>query len=100
MSDRTRGGSHDEPPQLHIWDDEGRQASVGTVAEDGAEWELVVLLEPVAGDLFRGRLSFRNGEERHDTAPVLVEESAEAVVRRAADLPAALLRQLLVSARD
>jgi len=59
----------------------------------------VVLLEPDAGRLFRGSLSFRRGEDRFDTAPVLVEESAEAVVRRAAELPTAMLRQLLASAR-
>lgn len=101
MSDGRRGGSRDDDPrrQLRMWDDEDRMAAIGTLSEDGTEWEMVVLLEPLAGDLFRGRLSFRSGEDRHDTAPVLVEDSAEAVVRRAAELPAAMLRQLLASAR-
>ncbi len=101
MTDRRRP----EPPedgrgsQLRMWDDQRRETAIGTLAEDGTEWEMVVLLEPVAGDLFRGRLSFRRGDARHDTAPVLVEESAEAVVRRAGALPTAMLRQLLASAR-
>lgn len=100
MSER-RGGPRngDRRPQLQIWDDEGRETVIGTLSEDGTEWEMYVTLEPVADDLFRGRLSFRHGEVRHDTAPVLVESSAEAVVRRAAELPSAMLRQLLVSAR-
>lgn len=82
-----------------MWDDERRERAIGTLTDRDEEWEMVVLLEPASGDLFRGSLSFRRGGERFDTAPVLVEESAEAVVRRAAELPTALLLQLLASAR-
>lgn len=101
MSRRKRGDTGDggRRPQLQMWDDEGRETAIGTLSEDGIEWALFVTLEPVAGDLVRGRLSFRDGDDRHDTAPVLVERSAEAVMRRAAALPKATLRQLLGSAR-
>ena len=102
MSDR-RGTEPPEEPggtQLRMWDEERREAPVGTLVDEDAEWTVIVQLEPVAGDLFRGRLSFRSEEERHDTAPVLVEESAAAVVRRAGELPTAMLRQLLASARS
>lgn len=100
MTDR-RGdpGEEERKRQLQIWGDDRRETAIGTLTEDDAKWEMVVLLEPVAGDLFRGRLSFRRGEDRHDTAPVLVEETAEAVVRRATELPTAMLRQLFASAR-
>lgn len=97
---RRRGRDGDPRPQLHIFGEEGRERAIGSLTEQGAEWHLVVILEQAATDLVRGRLSFRHGEERYDTAPVLVEDSAEAVVRRAAELPASMLRQLFVSARD
>lgn len=92
--------SGEERPQLQIWDDEDRETAIGTLVEDDVEWELVVVLEPMDGDLFRGRLSFRNGEERYDTAPVLVEDSPDGVVRRAGELPRSMLRQFLLSTRD
>ena len=101
MSERRRGeaGEEDQRRQLRMWDDEARETAIGTLLEAGTEWALFVTLEPVATDLVRGSLSFRNGVDRHDTAAVLVESSAEAVVRRAAGLPEAVLRQLLGSAR-
>lgn len=82
-----------------MWDDERRERAIGTLTDRDEEWEMVLLLEPASGDLYRGSLSFRRGEERVDTAAVLVEESVEAVLRRAAELPSAMLRQLLASAR-
>ncbi|MFQ5679755.1 MAG: hypothetical protein ACE5HP_09905 [Gemmatimonadota bacterium] len=101
MNGRSTNGSRDDAdvPQLQMWDDEGRNRPIGTIQEDGVEWELGVILEPVSSDLVRGRLSFRSGEERYVTAPVLVEESTAAVIRRAEELPGAMVRQLLASAR-
>lgn len=101
MSPRHSNGSGHDPrrPQLQIWDDGGLDTAIGTFSDDGTEWELCVILEPMASDLVRGRLSFRSGEQRYDTAPILVEESAEAVVRRATELPRAMLRQLFLSAK-
>lgn len=102
MSDRRGGGRGDgqgRRPQLHIWDDGGRETAIGTLTEDGTEWEMLVILEPASADLVRGRLSFRHGDERYDTAPVLVENSSEEVVHRATQLPGSLLRQLFLSAR-
>ncbi|MGH7541247.1 MAG: hypothetical protein ACRELC_09630 [Gemmatimonadota bacterium] len=86
-------------PQLQIWDDEARETAIGVFEESGVRWSLVVIVEPIAGDLVRGRLSFRSGEERYDTAPVLLEETAARVVQRAVELPRALVRQLFLSAR-
>lgn len=94
------GTGEGEVPQLQIWDDESREADLGTLEDGGEPWQVRVVLERVGPDLVRGRLSFRRGEARHDTAPVLVEETAEEVVRRAADLPSSMLHQLLLSARD
>ncbi len=85
--------------QVHIWDG-GREAAVGTVEDEEGEWSAVVVIEAEAEDLARGRLSFRLGDARYDTAPIIVEESAEAVVERAAELPASMLRQLLMAARE
>lgn len=100
MKRRRRGPDDGEPrPQLQIWDEEGRETAIGLFDDGEAEWNLLVVFEPISGDLFRGRLSFRAGEERYDTAPVLVEDSAEGVVRRATELPHSMLRQLLLSAR-
>lgn len=90
----------DEPrPQLQMWDDEERETAIGTLEDGGVRWNTLVVVEPVSGDLVRGRLSFRCGEQRFDTAPVILEETAARVVQRAAELPAAMLRQLFTSAR-
>lgn len=95
--DEGKGGAR---PQLQIWDDAERETAIGTLDDDGESWNLLVVVEPVAGDLVRGRLSFRRGEARHDTAPVLLEETAARVVQRATELPRAMLRQLLLSAKS
>lgn len=83
-----------------MWDDDAWETAIGVLNEDEEAWDLVVLVESVGTDLVRGRLSFRRGTERFDTAAVVVEESAEAVVRRATQLPESMLRQLLHSARE
>lgn len=99
MTERDPGPG-ETPPQLHIWDAEEREVHVGSVRlEEEGEWSLHVVLEKAGPDLVRGRLCFRRAAERHETAPILVEESEDAVVRRAAALPAAMLRQFLISLR-
>jgi len=101
MSGKQNGnGTRELRPQIQIWDDEGREAAVGLFDDGEAEWNLLVVFETVTRELVSGRLSFRNGDERYDTAPVLVEDTPAAVVRRATQLPHAMLRQLLVSARN
>jgi len=98
---QVNGGGEDEArPQLQMWDDSDREQAIGTLEDGGVQWRLFVVLEQVAGDLVRGRFSFRYGDQRYDTAPVILEETAARVVQRAAELPKAMLRQLLVSARD
>ncbi len=100
MSGSGNGAGEDASRrQLHIWDEEERDTSIGTLEDDGDYWQMHVIVEPVSGDLVRGRLSFRSGSERYDTAPVLLEETAARVVQRAAELPQAMLRQLFLSAR-
>ncbi|MFQ5746963.1 MAG: hypothetical protein ACE5HF_07045 [Gemmatimonadota bacterium] len=94
MTDGDRG---DDPPQLHIWDASAREVEARSLADEGGAWAVVVLVERAAPDLFRGRLSFRRGEDRLDTEPVLVEESEAALLARAAELPASTLRQFLRS---
>ena len=85
--------------QLQIWTDEV-EAEIGCLQEAGEAWRLHVVVEPVRSDLFHGRISFRSGEERFDTAPILVEETREAVIERAGDLPGSTLSQLLLSVRS
>ena len=90
----------DSRPQLQIFDDAARETAIGSILEGETQWSLIVIVEPIARDLVRGRLSFRHGEERYDTAPVLVEETAGSVVQRAMELPKGMLRQLLLSVRS
>ncbi len=100
MAKRTNGsGGNGAPrrPQMQMWEDETRETSIGRFENEGVMWDLHVLIEPVTGDLVHGRLSFRAGEERYDTAPLLVEETAEDVVRQATEFPRSMLRQLLIS---
>jgi len=94
------GGEDDARPQLQMWDDADREQAIGKIEDGGVQWQLFVVLEQVAGDLVRGRLSFRYGEQRYDTAPVILEETVARVVRRAEELPKGMVRQLLSSARD
>lgn len=100
MNGQPRDPGEQGPRQLHIWDATTREVQVGSLTFGDAEWTLHVVLERAAPDLCRGRLSFRQGEERCDTAAVIVEESEEAVVRRASSFPPSMLRQFLASVRD
>ncbi len=103
MSDRS--GRSGDPPQLHIWDETIREFEMGTladegVADEGGRWTVVVMSERAAVDLCRGRISFRRDEERYDTDAILLEENEQEMVKRATELPASTLRQLLAALRS
>lgn len=89
----------DLPPQLHIFDGAERELDVGTLLSADEVWALYVVLERTSSDLFRGRISFRRDDERYDTDPIVLGETEEALVVRAGELPASMLRQLLDSLR-
>ncbi len=89
----------DKPPQLHIWDAAAREFELGALVDGDETWELFVLSERTSSDLCRGRISFRRDDERYDTDAILVEESEKELLRRAGELPASMLRQLLTSLR-
>lgn len=95
----SANGSGAKPPQLHIFDAAAREFDVGTLMSGDERWALHVVLERTSSDLFRGRISFRRDEERYDTQPIVLGETEEAVVERASELPASMLRQLLDSLR-
>lgn len=97
--DENGDGQDDGAPQLQIWDSDASSTAVGVLDEDGDEWEIQIVVERVASDLFRGRLVFSSEKESFATAPVLLEESEEEVVRRATRLPESMIRQFFVSAR-
>jgi len=86
-----------EPPQLQIWETATREFEIGTLHDDEETWSLIVVAERSTADLCRGRISFRRGEERYDTDSILLEETEEELVRRAAELPASTLRQFLTA---
>lgn len=92
-------GDTKDRPQLQMFDEEERETAIGTLDDGEDHWHTLVVVEPLGGDLVRGRLSFRSGQERYDTAPVILEETAARVVQRAAELPRAMVRQLFLSAR-
>lgn len=94
------GTGNGKPPQLHIFDATTREFEVGTLMSGEERWGLHVVLERTSADLFRGRISFRRDEERYDTDPIVLGETEDAVVARATELPASMLRQLLDSLRD
>ena len=89
-----------DPPQLHIFDAAAREIELGSLVDGDDSWHLWVIVERTSADLCRGRISFRTEDERHDTDAILVEESERDILDRAADLPASMLRQLLVSIRE
>ena len=93
-------GAHPGPKQLQIWDTASRELTIGELREGKNLWDVYVVVERARGDLYRGRISFRDGATRHDTVPILVEESETAVVKRATELPRSMLLQLLTSLRD
>ncbi len=88
------------PRQLQMWESETRELTIGELRDGDITWEMMVVVERAAADLFRGRISFRDGSDRHDTAAILVEESEADVVRRATELPRSMLMQLLMAVRD
>ncbi|MCL7962354.1 MAG: hypothetical protein M8860_05830 [marine benthic group bacterium] len=89
-----------DPPQLHIFDAAAREVELGSLVDGEDSWQLWVIVERTSTDLCRGRISFRSDEERYDTDAILVEESERDVLDRAQDLPASMLRQLLLSIRE
>lgn len=91
------GGSR---PQLRMWGGDVEEISLGTLEDSDGPWELYLLVERASRELVRGKISFRQGDRRLDTAPVLVEESEQAVIDRARSMPDSMLRQFLVSVRD
>lgn len=90
----------DGESQLQIWESASRRQQLGQLRSDGVDWEVHLVVEKASRELFRGRLAFRRGDEHFLTAPVLVEESEEEVVRRAGELPDSMLEQFLTSVRD
>jgi hypothetical protein len=98
------GGNGDDggsgPKQLQIWDTASHELTIGEISEGKDLWEVYVVVEVATGDLYRGRISFRDGATHYDTVPILVEESEAAVVKRATELPRSMLLQLLTSLRD
>lgn len=99
MSRDDKESSGGDRPQLHMWDADDEELELGTLEADDGDWTLHLLVERPERDLFRGRLSFRQGDARHDTAPILVEESEEEILRKARELTTEMLRQLLASAQ-
>ena len=95
MSEDRRDGES----QLQIWETAARRQELGELRSGGVEWEVHLVVEKASSDLFRGRLAFRRGDDHLLTAPVLVEETEEEVVRRAQELPDSMLEQLLASVR-
>ena len=88
-----------KPPQLHIFEVDTREFDIGTLMSGDENWALRVVLERTSAELYRGRISFRRDEERYDTDPIVLGETEDAVVGRASELPASMLRQLLDSLR-
>ena len=98
MSD-SESPSGKEPPQLHIFEAAAREFELGSLVDGDDTWQLIVVVERTSADLCRGRISFRCADERFDTDAILVEDSERDVLQRAAELPASMLRQLLISIR-
>lgn len=89
----------DGESQLQIWESASRRQQLGELEDEGAVWEVHLVVEKASRELFRGRLAFRRADDHLLTAPVLVEQSEAAVVRRAEELPDSMLHQFLVSVR-
>lgn len=89
----------DDGSQLQFWETASRRQELGRLEAEGTDWEVHLVVEKAARELFRGRLAFRHGDDHLLTAPVLVEESEEGVVRRAEELPDSMIRQFLNSVR-
>jgi len=90
----------DKPPQLHIFDAAAREFDIGNLMSGNEVWALYVIMERTSPELFRGRISFRCEDERHDTDAIVLGETESAVIERASELPATMLNQLLNSLRS
>ena len=90
----------DKPPQLHIFDAAAREFDIGNLMSGNEVWALYVIMERTSPELFRGRISFRCEDERHDTDAIVLGETESAVIERASELPATMLHQLLNSLRS
>ena len=90
----------DKPPQLHIFDAAAREFDIGNLMSGNEVWALYVIMERTSPGLFRGRISFRCEDERHDTDAIVLGETESAVIERASELPATMLHQLLNSLRS
>lgn len=97
--DGTNAENGGKPPQLHIFDAATREFEIGTLMSGDERWGLHAVIERTSPELFRGRISFRRDEDRYDTDPIVLGETEEAVIERASELPASMLRQLLDSLR-
>lgn len=86
-------------PQLQIWENASRRQALGHLEDGDLRWEVHLVVERAASDLFRGRLAFHRNDDYLVTAPIVVEESEAAVVARAEELPDAMIHQLLESVR-
>lgn len=93
------GGSGRDGPQLQIWESAARRQHLRDLEVDGDAWEVHLIVERAARDLYRGRIAFRRGDDHMVTAPVIVEETDAEVARRAEELPESMLRQFFVSVR-
>ncbi len=90
----------DGESQLRIWESASRRQELGQVESEGRTWEVHLAVEKASRELFRGRLAFRRNDDHLLTAPILVEETEEEVVRRAEELSDNMLEQFLASVRD
>lgn len=93
------GGNGDKPPQLHIFDAAAREFDIGSLMAGNEIWALYIILERTSTELFRGRISFRCADDRYDTDAIVLGETEDAVIKRASELPASMLHQLLDSLR-
>lgn len=93
------GGDPREGPQLRIWESAARREEIGELVVEDETWEVHLVVERAARDLYRGRIAFRRGEDHMVTAPVIVEPTDAEVGRRAEELPDSMLRQFFVSVR-
>ncbi|MCE2422986.1 MAG: hypothetical protein J4G03_06720 [Gemmatimonadetes bacterium] len=80
-----------------MWSEQpGQDTPLGRLEHAGESWRVRVVVEAVSGGLAQGIISFRLGDERHDTAPVIIESSPSMVLQRAGQLPPPMLEQMLV----
>lgn len=77
-----------------------RELELGSLMDGQDTWTLVVLVERTAPKLCRGRISFRSEDRQLDTDAILLEDSEDALMRRAAELPVSTLRQLLHALKE